>query len=84
MGKGDGPEVDGILLQEDGPSCSFFLDTSKGIEINLLLLEGELHTCQFHPQKQYIKKAWDGPRKRSDRKGTETDVVIAGWICLWA
>jgi hypothetical protein len=32
---------------KDEPSRSFFLDTQKGMEIDLLLLEGELHPASF-------------------------------------
>jgi len=32
---------------KDESSCSFFLDTKKEMEIDLLLLEGELHPASF-------------------------------------
>jgi hypothetical protein len=42
--------------EKDEPSRSFFLDTPKGLEIELLLLKGELQPCQFHPQKSNQRK----------------------------
>jgi len=66
---------------KDEPSRSFFLDTSKGLEIQLLLLEGELHPASFIRESNLQKSALDGPPKRLDRKGTETDAAIAGRIC---
>ncbi|NTV34068.1 MAG: hypothetical protein HGA50_12360 [Deltaproteobacteria bacterium] len=46
---------------KDEPSRSFFLDTQKGMEIDLLLVEGELHPASFIQEKKQIHEACDGP-----------------------
>jgi len=54
------------------------------MEIDLLLLEGELHPASFIRESNIKKSDRDGPPWRPDRKGTETDAAIAGRMCLWA
>jgi hypothetical protein len=49
-------------------SCSFFLDTLKGLEINLLLLEGELHPASFIQKSKIQKKLETGLEKGSIKK----------------
>jgi hypothetical protein len=46
---------------KDEPSRSFFLDTQKGMEIDLLLLEGELHPASFIRESNIKKSDRDGP-----------------------
>jgi len=53
---------------KDEPSCSFFLDTSKGLEINLLLLEGELHPASLIRKSNIQKKLETGLEKGSIEK----------------
>jgi len=43
--------------EKDKPSRSFFLDTRKGTEIDLLLLEGELHPASFIRESKIEKSA---------------------------
>jgi len=42
---------------KDEPSRSFFLDTQKGMEIDSLLLEGELHPASFIRESNIEKSA---------------------------
>jgi hypothetical protein len=42
---------------KDEPSRSFFLDTQKEMEIDLLLLEGELHPASFIRESNIQKSA---------------------------
>jgi hypothetical protein len=51
---------------ENLSSCSFFLDTSKGLEIDLMLLEGELHPARFI-HKSKIQENLRRASKRLDR-----------------
>jgi len=51
------PLIGGEGGLKDEPSRSFFLDTQKGMEIDLLLLEGELHPASFIRESNIQKSA---------------------------
>ena len=53
---------------KDESSRSFFLDTQKGMEIDLLLLEGELHPASFIRKSNLHKKLETGLEKGSIEK----------------
>ncbi len=53
---------------KDEPWRSFFLDTPKGMEIDLLLLEGELHPASFIRESNMQKTLETGLQEGSIEK----------------